>query len=1411
MSFAVVTSFRSRLRAPRRAPALLLLLGVSLPLAACGDLAELAGLGPDVVDTPDLAGPPLPPDPDGPDALGDAPPPPPETPEGAALQFTGLEPAVGPPAGGVDILVRGIGFRDGLYVLFGAAVAEDVFVIDTRTAIVRLPPHPPGRVDVTVGHPELDFGEPVILPFAFDYEATRTVDAVSPEELPTAGGVPFTLTGTGFDPSTRPLIAGRLAIAPEVIDDRTITAISPPGPFGWAAVQLASRDGLSTHPRRVFLYEPPRLDTVAPTPAAIPPTADLHGRGLVADAQVEVGGRVAQVVGATPDGRCLTLEVPPGLPPAEHVVTVQTRWGTATLMPGLRTDEAAPACAGPRPGTGSAEGGDRVFLPCPVSPGADATVLVGDRVATIVQQDAAGLVVENPGGPPGQTTLRLLGAGPGGADIAFPFSLVAPAGALRVLSVTPSSGPPEGGTRVRVEGAGFEPGVAVVVGALGALRTERVSATALDVTIPPGSPGPVDVKVVLGGRVATLRDGYRYTTDTLDLLGVAPDFVAQSGGTRVTLSGTGFAGDARVEVGGVPCPVIARPSASTLVIRSPRLEPGPHDVRVRNPATGAEVLREGALVAFDPRSGFGGTWGDPIDGTLNVTVYGSNGHGPIDGAHVIVGADPATPYQGYTDDRGQVSLSEPGLAGPLTVTASAEGFSAASVVNFDATNVTITLQLNPIPPPPSEGEGGGDPPPPAFVNATLSGRVIGLDKYVLAPPGTCDSLVTEEVPDCAPCDGTGDGPDDATGEACGDDPAVACVSAGAIDGPRCLRACAQDNDCRPGYRCGATPEGARCIPSPGRRSAQCNVTSTSVFGYNYPLQPGSIPDADGRYTLDSRRLGELAVYCFGGYLQDSGAFIPTVLGVRRRIFATSGATMDDLDVELRYPLKRTFRVRLADPPAWSTPLQPPNIAFSLNLGADGGIGFSRDPQPAVGGEPDTWLLPRQLAGLTGDLYDASYIFYSTLTPVGAVAGQPRSFNLVQAVRRIVEDRLPVRDEDGRWRLEGTQLERSLHGLWRGADDRLVAVGEAGTILVRVGERWTPQTSPTAMDLRAVHGLAGDDIAAVGDRGTVVHWDGLRWSTLDAPPDDYTAVLLTPGHLLVAGALRMRALSRETGAWTVAGGPGVTGLRGFVDLGDGTALVVGDGGQVWRWTDAEMEVAAQTDGSDWLAGATLVGDGGGEIIVVGHGGAIGRLEPEGVGGGYVFTALRPARATSPDLTAVAATQDGGFVAVGDHGAVVAGAPGGAIREETIEDYRSRAEGVAVMSDGTTRVVGSAAFILGPFLAFPRATAPAGDTLGPDLTLGWTWDGGPDNQYTRLALTPEYQLTAWVLVVDGHVQTVALPDLVAAADIDVLPPARYRFEMLRVLNRGFDIDNYTNRGFNLYLRDSWSTNQTFFRIE
>ena len=61
------------------------------------------------------------------------------------------------------------------------------------------------------------------------------------------------------------------------------------------------------------------------------------------------------------------------------------------------------------------------------------------------------------------------------------------------------------------------------------------------------------------------------------------------------------------------------------------------------------------------------------------------------GAFVLIGDDLDGPYQGRTDARGQITFSGDDLEGPLTIHVAAKCMERASIVAFDAANVTIHL------------------------------------------------------------------------------------------------------------------------------------------------------------------------------------------------------------------------------------------------------------------------------------------------------------------------------------------------------------------------------------------------------------------------------------------------------------------------------------------------------------------------------------------------------------------------------------------------------------------------------------------------------------------------------------------------------------------------------------------------
>ncbi len=1355
---------------------------LAFALAACGDLIPEGPSQPDVPSEPNYPEWPTSP---GPDADSDTNEPTPFDPD--VITISAVEPGEGPTAGGIDVMLTGTGFREGMEVFFGEAPAPDVFVVTQTTAIVRLPPRESGRVDITATH--FDAKLQGLLPLSFRFFETIVVAAVTPSEAPIDGGVPVTVTGRGFTPDARFFIGGRPALEQRFIDGETLGGIAPPGDFGSADLHVVGINGTGALLDAFSFGAPPVLSRVSPIAGSATggTPVTLHGSGFTPEAAVSFGDVPAPQVVVARDGRSIAVTTPAHAPGVVDV-SVATSWGSTTLVDAFAfrptdLDPLVLACSHVSPATGAV--GDSVDVACAGLVYGQIEVHFGTTPAEViaVDVDAARITARVPPGT-GDVAVSVRSAA---ADwvTAGTFSYRADA-AVALSTISPGDGPSSGGTAITLTGRGFGSGATVQVGVLAATSVTVVGPDTITAITPPGVPGLADVIVRSSGVESRLVDAFDYRSDTLALDLVAPAEAARSGGTYLRVYGEGFDDATTVSIGGVACEIITRVSSAELHVRSPKLEVGLHDAEISH-GSGNDLL-ENALVVFDPRSGTGGTRGGVIDETLNVTVWGASGYGAVAGAFVLVGNDPAGPWRGITDENGQVTISGPGLYGPVEVTASRDGFTAYSVIVFDAVNVTVLLQQNPTPPTPG---GGGNPVTP-LPNAVLSGKVVGLDKYVIAPPASCAAKAIPETLHCAECNPT------AADGGCDGTPGFACIDIG-DQGPHCAQACSADADCQPGYACAGTLLGAQCLPSPGERKAYCNISAPSLFGYEYPIQATGWVDADGRWSLDSRRLGELAIYCFGGYQDDNGVFTPTVMGVVRNFFAPPGGNISGIVVELNHPLRRSFRLRLQDPPTWPTGLADPVVSISLDLGPDGAIPFSRALVP-VGDH--TFIAPHQLMALSGQLYNTHYFLYTTLAPAGLAGYQPRSYNLVQHVQSIVEDRLPVRDADG-WRLDGAQIERDLRGVWAtpdgggdGLGTRVWAVGEGGTILLfngQNGQGWTEQTSFTDKTLTAVSGVTGTDVWAVGEDGAVRHWDGLAWRPVDAPEDDYEAVLATPDFVFAAGAVRLRKLDRTTGVWSLEGAPAVQNVRGLMRWND-QVLALGTG-RIFAYDGAQWR-NVPTETSATLRAGIVRADG--DLVVVGDAGTLLVGEsPEAL--------QAVATPTGYDLMALT-EHDGALVIVGDNGIALYGDDAADLRLETIPDYRSKPYGV-VVTEGTVRVVGSAAFILGPFLHFPIVTAPLHEASIDNLAFAWTWTG-PANQYTQLRLTPDASITVWTMIVDGAQQLASLPDLQAAAGLAPLASGRYRLDVLRVLNRDFDIDDYTTRDFNLYARDSWSTNEAYF---
>ena len=264
---------------------------------------------------------------------------------------------------------------------------------------------------------------------------------------------------------------------------------------------------------------------------------------------------------------------------------------------------------------------------------------------------------------------------------------------LTLTGVEPATGPFSGGTSATLRGSGFDDSVVIRVGGVEVEASEisRDSRNRITFTVPAGKVGPADIEIIRGDDTVVLQDGFIYNA-----LVISPTTGAAAGGSLVELTAGGaqFAEDTIVEFDGVACTELSLATPQRVVCKTPAHAPGKVDVIARSAsdATPPLIAKNSYEFAETLNQAGGGLSGGPISGTLNVTVVSDGAvNNVIPGALVLLGNDPATAQRGITDMRGSVTFSKDGLQGPVTVHATARCFLRTSIVDFDASDVTMFL------------------------------------------------------------------------------------------------------------------------------------------------------------------------------------------------------------------------------------------------------------------------------------------------------------------------------------------------------------------------------------------------------------------------------------------------------------------------------------------------------------------------------------------------------------------------------------------------------------------------------------------------------------------------------------------------------------------------------------------------
>ena len=453
-----------------------------------------------------------------------------------APAIVSVSPSVGTESGGTAVTITGTGLMGASSVAFGSTPAVS-FTVVSDTLIVATAPAGTGIVPITV-----TTAGGTSNAIAYTYIPAPDITSISPDMGPFAGGNTVTIQGSNLSGATS-VKFGTAAASITVVSDTQISATVPAG-LGTVDISVTSPGGTVTR-TAAYTYVPvPAIASITPDkgPESGGNTVTINGTGFTSAGTmtVTVDGNTASITGVQPGGTSMQAEVPGGAAGSVDIV-LTTPGGQATAA-GAYTYVLAPEIISVSPNAGTAAGGTSVTITGYNFSGAT-NVSFGGNAASFSVISGTQITATTPAGSSGTVDVAVTTAGGTAIDTGAYTYLSTPA----VSTVSPASGYEYGGTPVTITGTGFTGATTVYFGGAPATNVTVDSDTQITALTPAGS-GTVDVVVANMYFSDTKTNAYTYLPiPTIYFLD--PSFGNESGGTSVSITGSGFTGATAVSFG----------------------------------------------------------------------------------------------------------------------------------------------------------------------------------------------------------------------------------------------------------------------------------------------------------------------------------------------------------------------------------------------------------------------------------------------------------------------------------------------------------------------------------------------------------------------------------------------------------------------------------------------------------------------------------------------------------------------------------------------------------------------------------------------------------------------------------------------------------------------------------------------
>ncbi len=306
-------------------------------------------------------------------------------------------------------------------------------------------------------------------------------------------------------------------------------------------------------------------------------------------------------------------------------------------------------------------------------------VFIGeDPCIGVTYQSSGALTCVTPAGDVGEKSITVKNPDTSTAtlDKAITYTI---GNAPSISSVNPNTGPSSGGTVLNLTGSGFLPGATVTIGGAVCKPLTYNSSTSLTCTSSASSFGAKAVVVTNPDNLLfSIAAGFTYLNgNSPNISLISPNSGPITGGTSISISGSGFQAGAIVSLSGLLCQNISVSSNSLITCQTPSSSFGAKTITVVNPDAQSTSLAASfsynfgaapTVSSISPSNG-------PATGGTSLSIQGSNLYV---GISVTVGGLNCT----------NVNIIS---SNSLTCVSPANGFGAKSIVltNIDAQTVSI--------------------------------------------------------------------------------------------------------------------------------------------------------------------------------------------------------------------------------------------------------------------------------------------------------------------------------------------------------------------------------------------------------------------------------------------------------------------------------------------------------------------------------------------------------------------------------------------------------------------------------------------------------------------------------------------------------------------------------------------------